>query len=392
MILNMLVFVLRLDFLDINAYNIRKGFDMARQDVFIRFLTEQGLLPAPITRFFSAHPEIKPDMHCVADILYNRDNFNPLAYNMPQDFTKILVARPFAMDAALSNWLQSISTILDILRVKEIIKGVQIPDEQIEWALVTFIESCPFVLANIKENYITQIKKQHIGTVEQLGPLSQKKAAIKRFRTYIKAQQHLTPATITLYVYALNQIAGKICENLWELEDAESVPEINKVSEILGEKIPPYYNAALEQYRVFLRETKGNQYNQGTLSLKTNLCPVRAPRQRGSTKGNDANIVAFCFSCGYETLYPNMKQADAIRSAAKELGIKPQTLQNMKSYFDYYILDNSRNGWHCPSKSLEAIHRKILDQYLTYKDGGYYKGDNEKLAPAYEKARKILKL
>ena len=367
---------------------------MTYQDFFMQFLTEQSLLPAPIVRFLYSHPEIKLDIYCIADMLYNRDDFNPLAYNIPECFMEILDKKPFASDVDLSNWLKNASKILEIIKTKEIFDGVRIPDEQIRWAVVTFIETCPFVSADTKEYYIKKINLRHFDdTNTQYGIVSQKNINNNRFREYMKLQGFKS-TTVTLYVYALNQISKEFCNNLWNLEDVESVDKIKDHIKFPNNKTQQYnlYEAALHQYKAFLTNAHNVPQNQLCVTLKTKLRSVGADRQSGSTKRLDANLVAFCFSCDHKELFPNMKQSEAIREAAKLLKIKPQTLQNIRSYFDYYIPDNPRKGWVSPSESLEKIHKDILNKYLTYKDDGYYNIDNEKLAPAYEQARKILKL
>lgn len=371
---------------------------MDYQDVLMRFLTEQSLWPAQIARFFNSHPNIKPDVHVIADMLYNRDNFSGVGQNMPKDLAEILANKPFASDAALSDWLQNASKILEILKTREIFAGIKIPEEQVKWALGAFIKSCPFVPQSTKEKYISEIEKPDVNDSDvQNEYLPWRQAPRNEFKAFMQLQG-FKPTTITLYISLINQISANCGTPLWGIKDIESLhnilPNIYNNPNFPKKKTSKYYSyvAALTQYEAFLRNKKIDPTNR-SIVVKTNSRPVGEDRHHGATQNDNANLVAFCFSCGHEALFPNLNQTKAFEKAAEILEINVKTLQNMRNYFDYYIEDSGRKGWQC-QKSLVEKHKIILDKYLAHSGDGKYskKGCDKKLADAYAAARKILKL
>lgn len=88
-------------------------------------------------------------------------------------------------------------------------------------------------------------------------------------------------------------------------------------------------------------------------------------------------MVAFCFSCGHEVLYPHLTQSEAFEKAAAILGIKTNTLRNLRDYFDRYNPKSQRVGW---DAELTDLRKEIIDKYLN------------NVSAAYEEAKIILKI
>ena len=123
------------------------------------------------------------------------------------------------------------------------------------------------------------------------------------------------------------------------------------------------------------------QDSTGTPSQKiiinTNLRTTDGDRQSGSTMDYNNNLVAFCFSCGHENLFPYLNQGDALRTAADKLGIKKTTLSNLRDMFDRHNPYSTRRGW---DKKLNSVQKQILNEYKNNVSG------------AFNAAKKILKL
>ncbi len=345
------------------------------QEIFLRFLTENGLLPAQIIRFFYSYSEKKPDIRFIANMLYSQDEFGTSVPDVPKDLLEILSNKPFAADSALSNWLKDASKILEILKTEEIYDNITIPEEQKKWALIAFIKSCPLVGQKTKESYIAQIEKASANNLNNKIYSIDKQENRDKFKAYMM-HKNFKPTTITLYTSAINQISRKYCENLWTVTDAASLDNIlqnlyNTQSFCNEDKQKIHcLKAALNQYRSFLAN-------------KTD--------KRGNTTNYSNNLVGFCFSCGYQPLFPELNQTEALGEAAKKLKIPFNTLKNIMSYFDYYMADSGRQGWPAASEKMKNNHKDILDKYAINIQGKYYK-DAKKLATAYNEAKEILKL
>lgn len=123
------------------------------------------------------------------------------------------------------------------------------------------------------------------------------------------------------------------------------------------------------------------QDSTGTPSQKiiinTNLRTTDGDRQSGSTMDYNNNLVAFCFSCGHENLFPYLNQGDALQTAADKLGIKKTTLSNLRDMFDRHNPYSTRRGW---DKKLNSVQKQILNEYKNNVSG------------AFNAAKKILKL
>lgn len=100
-------------------------------------------------------------------------------------------------------------------------------------------------------------------------------------------------------------------------------------------------------------------------------------RQSGATMDPRNNLVAFCFSCGHEGLYPYLNLGDALQKAADKLGIKKKTLSNLRDTFDRHNPHSPRQGW---DRELNSVQKPILNKY------------QNNVAEAFDEAKKILQL
>lgn len=120
------------------------------------------------------------------------------------------------------------------------------------------------------------------------------------------------------------------------------------------------------------------QQNNTELSYKpTKTRTTDSIRQTGSSTDYNNNLVAFCFSCGHQNLFPLLNQGDALQKAADILGIKKTTLSNLRDAFDRHNPHSHRKGW---DKELNFIQQQIMDKYVNNVSG------------AFQEAKTVLKL
>lgn len=152
------------------------------------------------------------------------------------------------------------------------------------------------------------------------------------------------------------------------------LPVKSKISEI--KDTSELFVRSLQMLALFKNETAPVSKNDDVLKIKTGIRVV-TDRQSGSTTDYDNNLVGFCFSCGHKPLYPYLNQTEAFEAAARTLGLKSNTLKNIRDYFDRYNphKDSPRVGWDMP---LTDIRKEILNKYVN------------KINQAYDEARKIL--
>ncbi len=124
----------------------------------------------------------------------------------------------------------------------------------------------------------------------------------------------------------------------------------------------------LQMWSLFTKETKAKNSEHSVSN---------GNRQAGASSDYNANLVAFCFSCGHEVLYPHLTQSEAFEKAAAILGIKTNTLRNLRDYFDRYNPKSQRVGW---DAELTDLRKEIIDKYLN------------NVSAAYEEAKIILKI
>ena len=129
---------------------------------------------------------------------------------------------------------------------------------------------------------------------------------------------------------------------------------------------------------ISLFKKHGTQEASGKkIVINTKLCTTDGDRQSGSTMDYNNNLVAFCFSCGHQNLFPYLNQGDALQKAADKLGIKKTTLSNLRDAFDRHNPHSTRKGW---DKELNSVQKQILNEYKNNVSGAFYA------------AKKILKL
>lgn len=206
---------------------------MDKQEIFFNFLKDNGLIPAQVIRFFCSVQKFKPDIHFIAGLLCDRDDFDTSACDISgnyEDLLTVLKNKPFESDTLLSNWLKSASKILEMLKNKEIFPNIQIPKEQIEWAMITFIKTCPFIDDKNKENYIHQIEQRDISNGSNIQKLKS-----SDFKNFLKSRtmnnyskKTYSSATISAYVSALNYIRDKYSINLWDVHDVAMAQSIRR--------------------------------------------------------------------------------------------------------------------------------------------------------------------
>lgn len=358
-------------------------------EIFINFLKNHGLLPTQITRFLQSNPGFKPDIHFIADMLYSRDNFDPTIHNTSintDQLLEILKHKPFESDAGLSVWLKEISAILTILKSKEIFDNIETPKEQIEWAMKTVIQSCPFVDESVKENYISKISQSGFNNTHLKNKyILRNQTNRAEFEAFLKMNNKKGP-TIQVYVSAINQINNNYQPGLWDITQATEVHDVMK--ELFTN--PTFcaenqhknnsLSCAMKQYATFLATKNEIYYPQPDISTH---------KRQKVTKDPDVNLVAFCFSCGHKLLYPNLNQTEALDEAAKTLEMSKASLSNIRDSFDFYNPYSSRNGW---DKAITPEIKDVLDEYLINVGGDEYLKNNEGLHEAVNKAKQILKL
>ena len=365
-------------------------------EIFLSFLSEQGLLPAQITRFFRKYPDFKPDIHWIGGLLYDQDAFNPVFVNMSNEsseFEEILKSKPFASDIMLSNWLKSISKILEYLKDEEYFKNAPVPQEQIKFGVTTIIQTCPLVDQSSKDSYIQKILGLINGNVQTLNTIAtQPRTKRSEFESFLRAQGK-SPATISIYSSAINQISKKYCPTLWSIQDSATLKvetdQLQQNKDYCEENVNRHnsLSAALKQYDIFLTNGPAVSYST-TTPIKTSRTSQDV--RTGATTKYENNLVAFCLSYDSGRLYPGLNQTKALFEASEALKINYYTLKNMKDCFDRYNSCTTRKGWDIP---LTDVRKQILDEYMV-ENGKEYKDnpDPTVIERAFEKARNILKM
>ena len=180
------------------------------------FVLNEGIMPSIITRKLRNLALSDTDL-CIliADILNNRGIMNLKDSDILPNSEDIKAS--FKADPELSNWLESIRELLDIIKNyanKDKI-FVNIADE----ACLSFINACSLVSDVRKELYSDKSPNN-----ESYILLSTNSDIKQAFREYLK-NKHYSHNAINSYVSGINKVGklANIQRNLWEINDANEM-------------------------------------------------------------------------------------------------------------------------------------------------------------------------